>query len=282
MAIAASPAAGRSPRTRSRNSRHHRRRELRRSPEPAALRVEVAPQRARPPSSSASWSKATPPRQLDGPGQCLADPRWPASATSPDRLVHASSIASSSWRKRRLAVPRLVGEVGAGEERAALVVEHARHRPAALPGHRDGRLHVDRVDVRPLLAVDLDAHVVLVHVRRRGLVLERLVRHHVAPVACGVPDAQQHRHVALARLRERLLAPLLPVDGVVLVLEEVRRGGTREPVRHGSCLPQTQGPRGVAATRRGREWAVRRSPVVEERAKRASRNHSTHWADRNH
>ena len=184
---------------------HHRRRELRRGAEPAPLRVEVALQRrhrrverglvegdpagrARPTAVSASLIRVA-----------EAD-------TSSARLVHASSIAVEQLGEARLTVPRLVREVGAGEERAALVVEHARHRPAALPGQRDGRLHVDRVDVGPLLAVDLDADVVLVQVRRGRLVLERLVRHHVAPVARGVPDAQQHRHVALTRLREGLRA----------------------------------------------------------------------------
>ena len=51
-----------------------------------------------------------------------------------------------------------------------------------------------------------------------------------------------------ARLRERLVAPLPPVDRVVLVLEEVRRGGIREPIRHVSCLPQTGGPHAGAET----------------------------------
>ena len=132
--------------------------------------------------------------------------------------------------ERRLPVPRRVREVGAGEERVAVVVEHAGHRPAAVPGHRRGRLHVDRVDVRPLLAVHLDADEVLVEVRRGRLVLERLVRHHVAPVARGVPDAQQHRHVAPPGLLERRRLPLPPVDGVVGVLEQVRRRRARQAV----------------------------------------------------
>ena len=124
----------------------------------------------------------------------------------------------------RLPVPRLVREVGAREERVAVVVEHACHRPPAVPGHRRGRVHVDGVHVRPLLAVDLDADEVLVEVRRGGLVLERLVRHHVAPVAGGVPDAQQHRHVAPPRLLERRRLPLPPVDRIVGVLEEIGAG----------------------------------------------------------
>ena len=67
--------------------------------------------------------------------------------------------------------------------------------------------HVDVVDVGPLLAVDL-------HVDEQARssgggfgVLERLVRHDVAPVAGGVADRQQDRAVAPLGLRERLRRP---------------------------------------------------------------------------
>ena len=127
--------------------------------------------------------------------------------TSSGRCPHASIDRLEHLPERRHPPARPVGEVGAGEERVAVVVEHHGHRPAAVAGHRRGRLHVDRVDVGPLLAVDLDADEVLVEVRRRCLVLERLVGHHVAPVAGGVPDAQQYRHAPLAGLDERLRHP---------------------------------------------------------------------------
>ena len=64
-----------------------------------------------------------------------------------------------------------------------------------LPGQRDDRVHVDRVEVGTLLAVDLHVHEVLVHHARRERVLERLVLHHVAPVACRVADREQDRPV---------------------------------------------------------------------------------------
>jgi hypothetical protein len=106
-------------------------------------------------------------------------------------------------------------------------------------GHRLHRLHVDGVDVRALLAVDLHVHEVLVHVRRGLVVLERLVRHDVAPVAGGVADRQQHRHPAPLGLLEGLRAPLPPVDRVVLVLEQVRAGGGRKAVGHVEHLPSS-------------------------------------------
>ena len=60
--------------------------------------------------------------------------------------------------------------------------------------------HVDLVDVWPLLAVDLDVHVALVHHRSGIGVLEALVRHHVAPVARRVTDGEQDRPIAPLRL----------------------------------------------------------------------------------
>ena len=114
--------------------------------------------------------------------------------------------------------------VGAAEERPAVGGEETRHRPAALPGQRDGGVHVHRVEVGPLFAVDLDAHEAGVHRGRDLVVLERLVGHHVAPVAGGVADRQQDRHVARGRLGQRLGRPLPPVHRVVGVLAQVRAG----------------------------------------------------------
>ena len=160
--------------------------------------------------------------------------RRPAYVVGPvaPRLRHGGQHLA----QRRLPAAWPVGEVGTGEERAPVMVEDDGHRPAAVAGHRDRGLHVDGVDVGPLLAVDLDADEVRVQLRRGRVVLERLVRHHVTPVAGGVPDAQEHRHSAPPRLGERLFAPLPPVDGVLRVLEEVRRGGAAEPVGHPSTL----------------------------------------------
>ena len=56
----------------------------------------------------------------------------------------------------RQAVPRLGRVVRAAEERLARRREEDRHRPAALPAERDDGVHVDRVDVGTLFAVDLD------------------------------------------------------------------------------------------------------------------------------
>jgi hypothetical protein len=86
------------------------------------------------------------------------------------------------------------------------------------------RGHVDMVDVRPLLAVDFDVDEQLVHETSGFAVLERLVRHHVAPVAGGVADGEQDRAVAPFGLRQRVGAPRAPMHRVPGVLQKVGRG----------------------------------------------------------
>ena len=128
------------------------------------------------------------------------------------------------------AVAVLGREVGAGEERVTVGRHEHGHRPAALAGHRLRCRHVDAVDVGALLAVDLDADVALVHEPGDARVLERLVRHDVAPVARAVADGEQDRAVLGARALERLVAPRVPVHGVRGMLQQVGAGLVGEAV----------------------------------------------------
>jgi hypothetical protein len=121
-------------------------------------------------------------------------------------------------------------EVGAAVERPAVGGEEHRHRPPAAAGHGLDRLHVDGVDVGPLLPVDLHVHEQLVHDARHRRVLERLVRHHVAPVAGRVPHRQQDRHVPGASGLECLVPPREPVHGVLGMLPQVRARLHPKPV----------------------------------------------------
>ena len=139
-------------------------------------------------------------------------------------------------------------EVRAAVERVAVGRQEDRHRPPAPAGHRLHGVHVHGVDVGSLLAVDLDVDEPGVHVGGDGGVLERLVGHHVAPVARRVPDREQHGHVAAAGLVERLLPPGEPVHGVVTVLTEVWRRLAGEPVHGGDAtdphrFSRRRGPR---------------------------------------
>ena len=150
---------------------------------------------------------------------------------------HARGDALEHHPPARHALARLGREVGAGVERHAVGREEGVQRPAAVAGHGLHGVHVDGVDVRALLAVDLDRHEVLVHQLRHRGVLERLALHHVAPVAGRVADRDEQRLLLVARAGQRLLAPRVPVDGVVLVLEEVGGGLVGEAVHgHVGCL----------------------------------------------
>jgi hypothetical protein len=130
----------------------------------------------------------------------------------------------------RHAVARLGREVRAAVERDLVGRDEDVERPAAVPGHRLNGLHVERVDVGALLAIDLHADEALVHDGRGRLVLERLTLHHVAPVAGAVADRDEQRLVLVPGSLQGFFAPREPVDGVVLVLEEVGAGFLCESV----------------------------------------------------
>ncbi len=105
-------------------------------------------------------------------------------------------------------------------------------RPTAVPRHRLHRRHVDRIEIGPLFAIDFDVDEMLVHDGGGALVLERLVLHHMAPVTGGVADADQHRFVLALRCLQCFLPPRIPIDGIVLVLEEIGARLACQPVRH--------------------------------------------------
>ena len=107
-----------------------------------------------------------------------------------------------------------------------------------------------------LLAVDLDRDEVLVEVGGELGIAEALARHHVAPVAGGVADRDEHRHVAAGGLGEGLLAPRPPVDGIVGVRAQVGTHSVREPVRHSAQPMSTHAP--VAVTYIGGPTALAR------------------------
>jgi hypothetical protein len=74
-------------------------------------------------------------------------------------------------------------EVGPAVERELLGCEEHVQRPASVTGHPLDGLHVERVDIRALLAIDLHAHEALVHQLGSARILEGLSLHHVTPVA---------------------------------------------------------------------------------------------------
>ena len=164
------------------------------------------------------------------------------------RSVHASCTAASTCRKAGMPARGCGREVGARVERPALGRREHRERPPEARRERGGRRHVRGVDLGVLLAVDLDRHEAGVELRGGRGVLERLARHHVAPVAGRVADRHHHGHVAAPRLGERLLAPREPRDRVARVGSQVRARCFREAWVHGIRSSRS---RAVSSPRRG-------------------------------
>ena len=119
-------------------------------------------------------------------------------------------------------------KVRAAKERFRIRRQKHRQRPAAAPRSAAEliediqRVHIDRVDIRSFLAVDLDADVVLVQVLGDLLVHERLAFHDVAPVAAGVADRQEDQLLFLLGFGQRLGSPRVPVHRIVGVQQQVR------------------------------------------------------------
>ena len=167
---------------------------------------------------------------------------WPTARPARRRSCWAWLMTASRSSRQALATPRVsrwkyvTGEVGAAVEGLPVRGHEHRHGPSALARHGLGGGHVDGVDIRAFLTIHLDRHEMLVHDGGNLLILERLVCHHVAPVAGGVADRQQHRHIALGRRLERCLGPRPPVHRVASVLKEVRARRMSETVCHVSII----------------------------------------------
>ena len=183
----------------------------------------------------AGQPRGVPPSELAGDavgaGQHLVAPVPPGGGDGVQHLAERGQPVSGAGR-----------EVGAGVERATVRGEEHAHRPTTLAGQRLGGGHEHRVDVRPLLPVHLDRDEVGVQLGGPARILERLVRHHVTPVAGRVPHRQEHRYVAALRLRERLVAPRPPVHRVVRVLAQVGAGRVGEAVGHAVQPRRSPGP----------------------------------------
>ena len=156
------------------------------------------------------------------------------------RLRHALQHLA----ERRPAPARLGREIRAAPERRAVRGDEHGQRPAALLAQRVQRRHVEVVDVRPFLAVHLDVDEQLVHQRRGVRVLERFVRHDVAPVAGGVADRQQDRLVVRSRLVQRRRRPRgASAPGCRRAAADTARsrGGAGFRARPWRCAPRVSG-----------------------------------------
>ncbi len=230
-------------------------RELRRVAETAVLRVEARSQAF--PGALERLAREVS-EIVGAAGLDLLQRLHQVRATLPDLLALRAVVVldrDEHLAKRRHAVAALLRKIRARENRQVLIGRQKhRERPAArAAGEEVMRGLIDLVEVGPLFAIDLDVHVKIVHEPRRVIVLERLVRHHVTPVACGVADRKQNRFVLLPRGFERRFVPRLPVDGIIRVLQQVRaRFGAQRIAHEHTIATAADAAAGRCSTRRAR------------------------------
>ena len=239
------------------------RREFRRPSEPAVLGVKLGlPAGRRPLEHRRSGVGAR--RRRRGMLQVVQHRADPAR-----RGQHVAPVVRPGVRDGRQELAQGVGRiVAATVERHALGRQQDAHRPAAPTGHRDHRRHVQIVEVRALFAIDLDRHETLVQDARHLRIGKRLPLHDVTPVAGRVSDRQEDRPVLFLRLLERFVAPGVPVDRVVEMLQEIRARLAGQMIR----LPPGAGPAGRGLRRaHGRPRQERDEPRQDSH--RPIRNH---------
>ena len=139
-----------------------------------------------------------------------------------DPLEHLAEPGHAEAGRRR--------EVGAAVEGLEPGGEPDAHGPAAAAGDGLHGAHVEIVQVRPLLPVDLDGDEMVVEHLGHRLILEGLALHDVAPVAGAVADAQEDGPVELAGFGQGQGAPGPPGDRVVGMLEQIGAAALAELV----------------------------------------------------
>ncbi len=115
----------------------------------------------------------------------------------------------------RAAIAVFTGEVGAREKGAAVGSENRGERPTALAADGLHRCLVARVDVRALVAINLDGDEMLIDGRGHCGVFVGFAIHYMAPVAPHRAYVQKDRLPSLRGEGERCLPPFLPVDGLM-------------------------------------------------------------------
>ena len=132
-------------------------RELRRAPEPAPLLVELAAEASHRVGEQRGLQRLARRLQVARAAHVLDQlARGPRHVRAPF-AVRVGDCAQHLAEARQ-PMARLRREVRPAEERLTLGSQEHGHRPAAVAGQCHDRVHVHRVEVGPLLAVDLDVH----------------------------------------------------------------------------------------------------------------------------
>jgi len=154
-------------------------------------------------------------------------------------VAHRLEYLGETWAPPAL----LRREIGPAPKGLAVGRQEHGQGPAALFAHQRKRVLVDRVEVGPLLAIHFDVDEQLVHLLGDVRIFKALMRHDVAPMACGVADGEHDRLAGGLGGGECRIAPCLPMNRVVLVLEEVGARFLAETVavHCGSCHADSRG-----------------------------------------
>jgi hypothetical protein len=91
-------------------------------------------------------------------------------------------------------------------------------------------IHEKMIKVWPFLPVYLDANEILVHQGGRLEVFKALPLHDMAPMAGGIANAHKNWPVLLFGPQQRLLAPGIPINRIMGMLEQIRAGFVDEAV----------------------------------------------------
>ena len=129
--------------------------------------------------------------------------------------------AQQDRAKARPSAVILRREISAAGEGLEVGGQPDAHGPAAPAGRRLHKGHIDVIDIGALLAVHLDGHEVVVQNPGDLGILERLVLHHMTPVAGRVAHREKDRFIFPARPVKGLLAPGVPRHGIAGMLEQI-------------------------------------------------------------
>ena len=142
----------------------------------------------------------------------------------PAALVRVAPVAGDEFQQfgPRCHLRQATGwKVGAAVKRFQVRRQKHVQGPTAGTGQGRDRGHVEPVEVGALLAVQLDADEMSVHMPGHFRVFKRFAGHHVAPVAGRVADGQKDRPILLACQRQGFRTPWIPVHGVMGVLAQI-------------------------------------------------------------
>ena len=114
-------------------------------------------------------------------------------------------------------------EIGTGIDGKLIRGEDHCQRPAAGTGHCLTDIHIHRINIRPFFPVDFNGDVVFVEDLCHLRIFKGFVRHDMAPVACGIANAEEDGFVLLFRPVQSLCTPGIPVYRVVLMLKQIGR-----------------------------------------------------------